>query len=339
MSRTARGAVAAGIAGVVLLASACAADVPQPTPEAVPSEAPPVLDEVRVERILADVEESLLRADAELDAELLGPRVESPAVEMRAAEYRLAEASGGERIPTPLTADRQIEVVGATDEWPRDVFVVTHVPEGSNLPLLLALRQDEPRGPYALWTWSRLLPGSNTPTTATAMRGSSQLAADAEGLLLTPGEALESYVDLLGDSGAEHADLFGEDAFSEEYQASLEAIENAVDGAGEVSRADSVDTDHLAALATEDGGALVVGVLESRLTISRTVEGSTVEAGGAIAELLDDPVIEGVVHADYAVTLALVIPPEGSDEVIEVIAAEQILLDVQTEELEDDAGE
>lgn len=329
MRRMTKAIAVAGAVAAALVATSCAAEIPEPVASPVPSEAPPVLDDSRIVRILADIDAVIEEADAAQDVEVLDDRLAWPALEMRAAEYRLSQASDGERTPTPLTTDRQVEVVGATDQWPRDVLVVTHVPDGANLPLLLALRQEDPRSPYTMWAWTRLLPGSQTPRTAAALLGSQQLAADAEGLLLSPADALAAYADVLGDPDGEHAELFAQDVFAEEYRSALNAL--GVEGASEATRSDEPNLETLAALSTDDGGAIVVGVIESTLTIRKTAEGAWVEAGGAIADLMESPEIEGAAHVDYLVTLVLVVPPEGSEELITVIGAEEIILDVRLE--------
>ena len=171
--------LAAAAAATALLLAGCAGDVPQPAPEPAATAPLPVLDEDRIERILADVEETVEAADAALDPELLSDRLTGPALSMRQAEYRLSEASEGERTPTPLTTSSQVEVVAATDEWPRSLYVVSHVPDDANLPLLLVLTQEDARSQYKLWFWTSLLPGVQTPSTAHPEAGSPQLAPDA----------------------------------------------------------------------------------------------------------------------------------------------------------------
>src|SRR5699024_8368067 len=135
---------AAGLAG-------CAVPVPETTPEPESTVVYPVLDEGRLDRVLAAVQESLDAADAELDADLLAPRVTERAEQTRAAAYRLAKATADEDDPyelQPLGTDDAAAAIAATREWPRTVMVVTPPPEESNAPRLLVLRQQDPRAEY-----------------------------------------------------------------------------------------------------------------------------------------------------------------------------------------------
>ena len=234
MTRRVTARLAAGLAGVALLLAGCTGEVPQPEPDPTATTPFPVLDRDRMERILEEVGETIAEADAELDPELLSGRVTGPALAMRTAEYRLAEASEGERTPTPVSTASQVEAVAATDQWPRAVFVISHVPDDANLPLLLVLKQQDARSPYQLWYWTTLLPGVQTPSTAHIDSGSPQLAPDAEGLVLTPAQTLEAYAGLLGDPSADSAELFTDDPFRTGYTEMIEALRSTVEVAGEV---------------------------------------------------------------------------------------------------------
>ncbi|MBD8063556.1 hypothetical protein [Oceanitalea stevensii] len=325
-----RGArLAAGAAVTALLLAGCAGEVPQPAPEPAATAPLPVLDEDRIERILADVEETVDEADAALDPELLTDRVTGPALAMRQAEYRLSAASDGERTPTPLTTNSQIEVVAATDEWPRSLYVVSHVPDDANLPLLLVLTQEDARSQYKLWFWTTLLPGAQTPSTARPDAGSPQLAPDAEGLLATPQQTVARYAELLADPDGEASALFAEDPFRTGYAEMISALRETVEVAGQVRESYEVREGSVSAMQTAEGGALVVGVIDGRLNLRRTVEGSTLEAGGDLGLLMEqDPRIDGEARAHYLIPVAFSVPPEGSEEPVAVLGATQVLANV-----------
>src|SRR5690625_1879602 len=207
--------VAAGLALAVGLA-ACAGQPPQPDPDPTPTEALPALSEERVDMILADLQETLEEADAERDPELLTARVAGPALEMRRAEYELSEAANEDRVPTVVSTASQVQVIAATEEWPRSLFVVSEIPEGENLPLLLVLTQEDPRSQYKLTSWTPLLPGAATPPMAKADAGSEMLAADGGDLRLSPQDAVAQYGQLLAGGDDEEA-TFAEDPFRERY--------------------------------------------------------------------------------------------------------------------------
>jgi len=333
--------LAAGAVTTVLLLAGCAGEVPQPEPEPAATAPQPVLDEDRIERILQDVQETIETADAELDPELLTDRVTGPALAMRDAEYRLSTASGGERTPTPLTTSSQVEVVAATDEWPRSLYVVSHVPDDANLPLLLVLTQESPRNQYKLWYWTTLLPGVQTPSTANPQAGSPPLAPDAEGLRLTPEQTVAAYAELLADPDGGNAELFAEDPFRTGYAEMIRALRSTVEVAGEVEESYAVREGTVSAMETAEGGAVVVGVIDAKITLTRTVEGSTLEAGGDIGLLIGErPRIEGAAHAHYLMPVAFHVPPADSEEPVGVLGAVHALANVAlTEPVDEEADD
>lgn len=335
--------LAAGAVTTALLLAGCAGEVPQPHPEPAATTPQPVLEPERIERILGEVEETIEAADSELDPALLDGRVTGPALDMRAAEYRLAQASDGERAPTPLTTASQVEAVAATDEWPRSAVVISHVPDDANLPLLLVLTQADARSQYQLWFWTSLLPGVQTPSIANVETGSPQLAPDAEGLLLSPLETVAGYAELLADPDGARAAQFGPDPFREGYVSMIQALRETVEVAGEVAEDYAVRDGSVVALQAVDGGAVVVGVIEATLTITKTVEGGSLEAGGDIGLLMGESAdIEGSAEAHYLIPVAFSVPPAGSEEPVTVLGASHVLADVTVhapEEGEEGDGE
>mgnify|MGYP001239093159 CR=1 FL=1 len=336
MTRRVTARLAAGLAGVALLLAGCTGEVPQPEPDPTASAPFPVLDRDRMERILAEVGETIAEADAELDPELLTGRVTGPALAMRTAEYRLAEASDGERAPTPVSTASQVEAVAATEQWPRAVFVISHVPDDANLPLLLVLKQQDARSPYQLWYWTTLLPGVQTPSTAHIDSGSPQLAPDAERLVQTPAQTVAAYAGLLADPEADSAELFTDDPFRTGYTEMIEALRSTVEVAGEVEVDYSVTEDSVVAMQTADGGAVVTGVIEAVLTITKNVDGARLEAGGDIGLLMgEDAQIEGAAEASYLIPVAFTVPPGDSADPITVLGASHVLADVTVHEPDD----
>ncbi|HLS50131.1 MAG TPA: hypothetical protein VK024_09070 [Actinomycetaceae bacterium] len=319
--------VAAGLALAMGLA-ACAGQPPQPDPDPTPTEALPALSEERVDMILADLQETLEEADAERDPELLTARVAGPALEMRRAEYELSEAANEDRVPTVVSTASQVQVIAATEEWPRSLFVVSEIPEGENLPLLLVLTQEDPRSQYKLTSWTPLLPGAATPPMAKADAGSEMLAADGGDLRLSPQDAVAQYGQLLAGGDDEEA-TFAEDPFRERYVDAVSQLAETVEVAGELEQNFSVVDGSVAAMATAQDGALVVGVLRNELTLRRTVDGATLRAAGDIGILLgEDNRVEDAVVAEFLFPVAFEVPSADGEEQVAVIGAQQVITGV-----------
>lgn len=317
-----------GLALTVALLAGCSNDIPQPDPEKTAEAAPPVLDSDRLERILGEIGETVTAADSSQDAEALKPRVTGPALELRAAEYRLAQATDGEFTPEPLTTASQVNAVAATRDFPRTAVVITEVPEGGNLPLLIALQQAEARDQFKLWGWVRLFPGIQTPALTHPDTGSAPVVP--ENLVATPAEVVERYVAVLNDPEHEAAAQFSEDPYRTSSHESTAELDEAVEAAGDASfSAEAAGTDPLA-VSTADGGALVLAPLRSTLTLTKTVPGSELRAGGAIGALLgDDTEVRGSVSGVSDVLVAFYVPPAGADETtIQVLGATTVLDEV-----------
>ena len=323
--RTRRARALAGLLAVGALAlGGCATPLPTPAPDPVPAVPPPTLSTEQVRAVLDDVAAQLEKADAALDADALTDRVTGPALTIRSAEYTVNQAleDDVDLIAVP-TSPRTI-VVPTTDAWPRSVFVVTEQPEDLQSPRLLVLTQDEPRAPYTLWTWSRLLPDRQVPRTFVPEVGSVPVALDAEGLLMAPAEVGEAYADVL-DKGATSAfaSVFGADALRERIALVREQYEKIAEQAGgKFTERYEPDTDATVAVSTADGGAIVVVPMTTTTRI--TTDDRELSFGKAEAALLGKKKVTKSATITWTGVVAFVVPPEGSTEDIVVLAAEHV---------------
>jgi len=319
---------AALLVGALALAG-CATELPVPTPDPVPAVPPPTLTEDQVKAVLEDVGSTLEKADEALDVGLLEPRVTGPAATIRGAEYTVNKAleEDEELIKVP-TSPRTI-VVPTTDSWPRTVFVVTEQPEDLQSPRFLVLVQEEPRAPYRLWAWSRLLPDRMVPRTFVPEVGSVPVAPDAEGFVLSPAELGEAYAELLDDGEkAEHAKLFGEDVLQERIALVREQYEKIAEQAGgKFTEKYTPQTEQTLAVSTADGGAIVVVPMTTTTRI--TTDDRELSLGKAEAALLGKKKVGRSATFTWTSVLTFVLPPEGSSEKIVVLAAEHVRTDVK----------
>lgn len=323
----------ASLALAVSLAACAEEPVPTPAPEPAPATPEAVVNADQLGAILDAVRETLAEADAAADPDQLEPRVVGPAAELREAEYTLAEISDGEETVTPLTTSAQIEIVAATDTWPRVVNVVTEVPEDANLPLLLTLVQEDPRSPYQLWSWVRVLPGTEMPTTVSAAVGSPTVAEDSSDVLVPPNEVIAQYVDLLNEGDdSDFAENFADDAFRTSVIEEVENLDDAVSEAGSASMDARVDEDAaIQVLGTHEGGAILVGTFRNEIEVARTVARSTLNVSGNL-RYGGDQAVRGTLTADHLATVAFYIPPAGSDEQIRLLGAEYVLTGVERDD-------
>ncbi len=344
MKRSTTRRASAGLTALAALSLLAGCAIPLPSPDPQP-EAPatmPVLDEPRIERILTDLDAVITAADEEGDAELLAPRVEDPALRIRAAEYRLAAATAdGENAYTPRTliTSPQAEVVSVSADWPRTMMVVTEIADGANVPLLLTLEQADPRSPYKLHHWVRLLPGTQMPPTAVPATGSEQVPADASGFLVPPADVVGQYADIL--TKGEDSDYAGTFALEDDefYTLFRDEAENldVVDEAGTFSHSTSATDAPVIALATEDGGYIVVGEMTTEQKFTKTISGSEITIPSPHIEALDPEdgslvYLEDSLIASFRTMVAMYVPAEGTEDgQVTVLGAERVLADVSRE--------
>lgn len=320
---------AAGVLAASLALAGCAPEpVPELTPPPVPEYAPPALTVDQTREVLDQVREAIEAADATSDAAELGDRIAEPARSFRAEQFALASATDGAFEVPPLWTDSEILVISATDSWPREVLAVTNVGEGSTVRLYLALVQDTARDPYRLVAWARLLPGVETPVFASSDIGSAPVGADTEGLRFTPSEALDQLASVLSNPESENAANFADDPFRPFLTKEVEGLKEGVQVAGEVSTS-STPGDVVFGIGTAEGGAVIMGTVSTVVTLRKTIDGSKLSLGSDMAALGGTELVEASADATYQEMVALYIPPEGSDDPLQLLGAERVLTSVE----------
>ncbi|NTW41999.1 MAG: hypothetical protein HGA44_19325 [Cellulomonadaceae bacterium] len=311
------------------LLGACATPLPVAEPDAVPAAVAPALSEDQVDRVLADVEATFAAADAVPSVDLLAPRVQGPAATIRSAQYALRAAGDAEAV-TEVPADVQTVIAPATDTWPRTIMVVTAAPADLRAPLLLTLVQDSPRAQYRLWSWARLFPGVQVPATAKPTIGSPQVAVDSTALVATPTDVLAQYVDVLTSRDASpFAALFAADPLRTAIAAQRDGWAAAVTDKGTLAETYQALPDGLWSMGTADGGAIVVGSIQTVTTM--TLADSTVTIGDTTAALLGKQTVSKNLAITWLSVVAFAVPPAGSTDPITVIGAEHSPIQVTGE--------
>ncbi len=302
--------------------AACSSEVPQlPSTETNTSESEqPNLDEVQVTTLISEVEAALAAGDEALDESLLEPRVKDPALAMRAAMYRLAKAR--EEAVASLDLDETAATVTQSHTWPRAIIAPTKTIEGE-LPQIGFITQENARDDYKLTSWVRMFPGESLQTIAVS-EGSPVVAADADSFVLSPQEALTEWTARLDDK-ANQPDLFADDDFTKAYKDQLK-LNDSLGENGKVTSAATPAEKPLTAVALVDGSALVAGNISFTVTYERAKDNAKIKLGGAIADLMEDPEVhDKPVEVTYLASVALIVPPKGSSELIHAIGAERIL--------------
>lgn len=321
-ARARRGLPAAAAAVLVLTLGACATPPPEPQPEAVPAVAPPALTVAQSTGVLEDVGAVLEAGDTTFDATGLPARLMGPALDVRRLEYARATSTGGTRLPTALPTAAQAIIVPDTTEWPRTQLVVTEQPDTLEAPRILVLRQESPRQPYKLWGWARLGPGVQMPATADPALGSATVAPDSTELLMPPASVLPQYADVLANGDASvHAPTHPQDFFRQTIEAARANMQAAVAPVGTVAETYVPRAEAPVALATADGGAIVVGAIDTTTTLAIAEPG--IDLDPTTAALAGKPRVTSSLVSTWADVLVFYVPPAGSESTqVQLLAGE-----------------
>ena len=299
------GAVAAAVGAALAACTEVEQDLPTPSAIATPS-AHPALTADKLTTILERIQTGLNAADADKSPDPLVGYLTGPAARVRAEEYAIAQATGDDKFVHTFITTSQAGVAGLTTDFPRTALVVTEPAAEGEAPYLLILTQDDARNPYQMWGWARLSGQSQVPTTSTTVVGSESVSADATGLVATPQEVLDAYIDALNNPTGENGTAFADDTLRQRI-----AAERAIDlgGMGTVTVTAAAGSDGFKGLRTTANGALVMTTVTFSTVYRNTVARSTITVGGTVAKMLgDNASVVGTVTVTYDAMVAFSIP-------------------------------
>ena len=313
----------AALLAVSTLLAGCADEaLPQPRPVEVEGAVPVVLDP-QVEVIQSNVEQVLATGDEGRDPAALEQRVAGPALELRRAGYTLRESLTELGGQAKLSGEQLTEIAPAADGWPR-FFVAAVRPNEDQVPMLQVLTQAGPRDPYKLTAWVTMLPGTTLPETSTEEAPEAIDPKDQAGLVTTPLNVAARYADVLtkGDA-SEYADAFAEDAFRTQILGEQAAEREAVSEFFSYEVAHTFRESDVWAVRTSDGGAIAFAALDASRTFAVTQQGAKLPLPPDLAAFAGRGEATSNAKVTSLETVAFVIPPEGSDEPITVLAGER----------------
>ncbi|MCT9870252.1 hypothetical protein [Paenarthrobacter aurescens] len=326
-------AVAAALAAVMVGGTAVAAQAtttPGPTSTssaAAPAEGEggnPVLLESQLQRILEQVASTVDAADAAKDAAKLAPRVDKMELQIRTQNYKIRSAVSAYEPRMPVRATKlQSSVISTKRDWPRTVFALTQG-EGNVVPQVLTLVQLSPRENYKLWASAPLQPGTNFPSFPVPREGTEAVpAADNTGLAYSGNEALGILAEMLTTPDSPNRSKLADGQSSPYIAGALtyqaDTVKNGTSANFKFTH--TPVNNQTVVLRTADGGALVVGRLDFAF------EGTPKAAGDKLLLEDDSAVFAGGKETttgmvlNFAESVAVYIPPAGSTDPMELVAA------------------
>ncbi|WP_062079223.1 hypothetical protein [Demequina globuliformis] len=313
-------------ASALLLLTGCVADVPEPVTEDPELPLKAALLEPQSTRIVEETHAELAEADSELDVELLSERVGGDVVPIRDAQYTLADEEDG---PDPVAIPEGVQAVysSGAETFPRSMAVVTEPASDDSTPVVMMWVQDSIDDEYQLRQWSHMIPGATIPAMAGTTTGAPQLDVTAEGLQMTPEDAISNYLDLLrSGTDSEFEETFAPDAYREQIFASRETLtEAAEDADGEYVDTIQSDIDDTYVMGTAEGGALVFAPVTIESSFS--VDDGIVEISADQQPLVDGD-IEDVAVYEYRDLVVMYVPAADSEDQPAIVAADHNLISI-----------
>lgn len=322
-------AAAAPLLAVGLLAG-CAQELP--VPESQPAVVGAVVTEEQEKTIISRVAESVETATKERDADALGDRMTGPAKKLRTSQIEVAKKLKSDEQVTDLLMTMQSVTLPSDPEWPRVSLAVSTQPTDLTPPTLYAFEQTSARSDYKLWGWADLLPGVTLPQFASTDAGAEEVAPDdGESLTMSPSKSVAAYADILSEEkDSKFAKNFEDDDFRD-FLRKQESAQVKADGwkksEGKYSFSARPDEDAgVQAMRTVDGGAIVMGAINSSQVIQLQEKAEAPPSNGFVTQkaLFGDQEVTNVLRTKYVDVVALYVPPSGSEEKVRLVGFEHI---------------
>lgn len=246
----------------------CTPELP-PNPAIAQDIVAPVLTAEQSSNVAAAAGEVLAASDAEKDAKLLEPRVTGPALDLRTAEYKIAKSTKDDKSITELPSIMQSIFLTTSTTWPRTMYAVSERPQNLEPERLMVYTQESAREDYDLWAYLTLFPGITVPTFASIDTGTTEVTDADESLQMKPTQALEAYAELLKSSSKENKEKFDleKDTFYTTIGDRRKTLKDAAEQIEGTYKESFKVGESWKALRTLDGGALVVGTIETTGTL------------------------------------------------------------------------
>jgi hypothetical protein len=272
--------------------------------------------------VLSTVDATVVRAVQARDAGQFGARVVGPAREALTSTVAVQSAlkQTPSVPPSPSTPRLMLPLAGPWPRW----FLAAGSSPASATPLLDVLSSADARTPYGLWAQLQLLPGAVLPEVASATVGSAVLGPGAPGLASTPADTIAHYTDLLnrGDASA-YLGQFSVDVYRQQLttQLGVDRRNFMGGGVGGVIAQHAVPPGAPFAMATLDGGALVIGRVDQTYTATVTPGKGSARLDPQLAALAGRPTISKSLVRHSVEVLAFHVPPAGTADKITLLAA------------------
>ncbi|MFS0867309.1 glycosyl transferase [Microbacterium sp. 179-B 1A2 NHS] len=296
----------------------------------------PAVTETQAERILTRIAEEVAAADEAADAKAAGARLTGPALTERKTNYRLQKEIDAQEPLAPIPSGPITALLPqAQDAWPRMFLAVVEDTDGS--ATVMTVTQEDAWADYKLSYLSNLRADASMNLAASYV-GAVAVEPPSPFLVMPPEQIAAAYADVLnkGDE-SEFAAVFDEetDPFRvqiEENRATLlKNFNKTGEDTGKVAFKASAGGTEPLSLATLDSGAIVAVTVVENESVVPTNDDAVIKLGkNEVVKALTGVTQSATGFTTrYADQLYFLVPAQGSNEKIQLIASRSNILDAK----------
>lgn len=318
------------VTGFALIISACSYDIP--TPKNSKNLTTPNLATTQVKNIYLNTLSTLnialsnvnydLSADSESE---LRQRFSGSAYLLYKAQNKLAKATGKHEAYTSLSSDYVQFFASNNKSWPRTLFLVTKDLNNQNHDCLVVYNQQTPVSNYKVLSIIDLFGSISLPSFDSYQIGSQSVLGIDEGLYEHPNYIFEHYSDVLNKGAkSKWSTHFTNNLFEKEVESSYNEAQKSLDLVqGSESQTFKYHPGVTRGLRTSDGGAVVVGQIDSKWTRTTKIGSASLPASDAESAVMESDDRTSTIEVTYANLIAFYIPPKGGTTDVRVLGAKR----------------
>jgi hypothetical protein len=316
----------------LFLTSSCAGQTP--TLEQNTANLSPNLTIEQQQKVFSNILNTLEYADEHNDSQYLKNRLYGPELKIRTAQ--LTEKRYTNKMPNTAVIPQMTDqlIISNNSGWPRINAIITKPTSDMQSQRLLFITQNNARNNYKLWGLVRIFPNTTLPKFNSALNGSQSLLSDDSTLLKSPSQVLNDYADFLQNANKSNTNSqFNTDPFMEQLNSITNTVQQGVNqNLGSQSQNYKADINNLQAVRTADGGALIMGQIDSYW--KRTAGGGRLSKPASTEEeaIFGNTPARQTILVHYINVVAIYIPVKNNpSQSIQVIGAERMPVDAKAE--------
>ncbi|MDR3152487.1 MAG: hypothetical protein LBT85_03405 [Bifidobacteriaceae bacterium] len=309
--------------------SSCSDQIP--SIEQTSSQLQPDISIEQQQKIFSNILSTIQDCDERTDSIKLQTRLYGPAYKIRSAQ--LIEKNYLNKMPDSAQIPQMTDqiIISNNQGWPRTNAIITKPTPDMQSQRLLFITQTQARSNYKLWGLVRIFSNITLPKFNSALDGSQTILSDDRTLKKPPSQVLSDYAHFLEKSQKNTSQQlvdsqFSSDSFIEQLTSIAKTVEQGVkQNEGSQKQTFSAYTNNIQGIRTSDGGALIMGQIDSDW--KRTSGGNRLSKPASDEEsaIFGNAKATQSILIHYINVVAIYIPVKNNTEqTIQVIGAERM---------------